>query len=49
MISFMKAAAQQNDTAVDNRLSYVGYRFPPDVISYNLDSAAGPKRHILAG
>ncbi|MGF6853501.1 hypothetical protein [Paraburkholderia sp. CI3] len=33
-MSFMKAAAQQNATAVDNPRPYVGYRFPLDVISY---------------
>ena len=30
----MKPATQQNTPVTDNPLSYVGYRFPPDVISY---------------
>ncbi len=33
-MSAMKPATQQNTPVTDNPLSYVGYRFPPDVISY---------------
>jgi len=34
IMSAMKPATQQNTPVTDNPLSYVGYRFPPDVISY---------------
>jgi putative transposase len=30
----MKPASQQNTPVTDTPLSYAGYRFPPDVISY---------------
>jgi hypothetical protein len=30
----MKPAGQKNTPVTDNPLSYSGYRFPPDVISY---------------
>ena len=30
----MKPASQKNTPVTDNPLSYAGYRFPPDVISY---------------
>jgi transposase-like protein len=33
-MSAMKPATQQNTPVTDNPLSYAGYRFPPDVISY---------------
>src|SRR5260370_36158908 len=33
-MSAMKPATQQNTPVTDNPLSYLGYRFPPDVISY---------------
>ena len=34
IMSPMKPVPQQNTPVTDNPLSYVGYRFPPDVISY---------------
>jgi hypothetical protein len=34
IISAMKPAIQQNTPVTDNPLSYAGYRFPPEVISY---------------
>jgi putative transposase len=33
-MSAMKPATRQNTPVTDNPLSYAGYRFPPDVISY---------------
>jgi putative transposase len=33
-MSAMKPATGQNTPVTDNPLSYAGYRFPPDVISY---------------
>lgn len=33
-MSVMKPAIKQNTPVTDNPLSYAGYRFPPDVISY---------------
>ena len=34
MMSAMKPATRQNTPVTDNLLSYVDYRFPPDVISH---------------
>src|ERR1700682_1394906 len=34
IMSPMKPATRQNTPVTDNPLSYAGYRFPPDVISY---------------
>src|SRR5258708_28970124 len=34
IMSAMKPASQKNIPVTDNPLSYAGYRFPPDVISY---------------
>jgi putative transposase len=36
IISAMKPAIQQNTPVTDNQLSYAGYRFPPEVISYTV-------------
>lgn len=33
-MSAMKPATQQSTPVTDNPMSYAGYRFPPDVISY---------------
>lgn len=34
IMSAMKPATQQSTPVTDNPMSYAGYRFPPDVISY---------------
>ena len=35
-MSAMKPARQKNTPVTDNPLSYAGYRFPADVISYEV-------------